>query len=657
MQLPSGTEFTSSPRVLSDFFWIGRYAERAEGLARLLIVARERYYEYGNRQETASSECVPVLLSALRRMSEDRDPKVPPAEDAPTVAEAPHLLWSLTADRLRPGSLAHSVERLGFAARSVRDQMSNDTWMVLAAVERTLSMSTPAPEEAEADGVHRLPEDTALADAHQQTLSGMLALSGLTAESLIHDAGWTMMDIGKRIERGLALVALLDATLTVVRGPDAERVITESALMACESSVVYRRLTLGRVSVGAVADLVLFDAENPRSLVYQLDRLRANLRSLSATASSRTVRLVDQISTRLRRARPGRTGRVRRRGPPSRACRPPQRSAKRPARIVRRHYPHPVVAARRHAADLGNRSAAGAAVSSRCYQITHSTEYTYSAVVTSSYGRSHLTPETPRQRRLAFDLHITPRPADRSTSRDAYGNISSYFHVAERHRALTVVSTSIVEVDPPPRAWYGQVRRWRRGSQPGLQGSVECLQPSSRWTCVHLKSPTRCGTMPHRVSFQCTLDRGHPRSEHPHLHRLHLPLRIDYRLHAGRRGAGRPEGVCQDFSTGHSLPSPNGLAASYVSGYLATDPPPGKDRMIGADATHAWAAVWTPENHWLSLDPTNDQLLDERYIVLGWGRDYADLPPLRGIIYTDSESSTIEVSVDVAPFDRSMVRA
>lgn len=88
VQLPSGTEFTSSPRVLSDFFWIGRYAERAEGLARLLIVARERYYEYGNRQETASSECVPVLLSALRRMSEDRDPKVPPAEDAPTVAEA-----------------------------------------------------------------------------------------------------------------------------------------------------------------------------------------------------------------------------------------------------------------------------------------------------------------------------------------------------------------------------------------------------------------------------------------------------------------------------------------------------------------------------------------------------------------------------------------
>ena len=73
--------------------------------------------------------------------------------------------------------------------------------------------------------------------------------------------------------------------------------------------------------------------------------------------------------------------------------------------------------------------------------------------------------------------------------------------------------------------------------------------------------------------------------------------------------------------------------------------------MIGIDATHAWAAVWTPQNQWLGLDPTNDQMVDERYIIVGWGRDYADVPPLRGIIYTDSESSVIDVAVDVAPFE------
>ncbi len=115
----------------------------------------------------------------------------------------------------------------------------------------------------------------------------------------------------------------------------------------------------------------------------------------------------------------------------------------------------------------------------------------------------------------------------------------------------------------------------------------------------------------------------------------------------------REGGVCQDFARlAIACLRANGLAASYVSGYLATDPPPGKERMHGVDATHAWAAVWTPQkNDWLGLDPTNDQLVDERYITVGWGgRDYADIPPLRGIIYTDSEHSVIDVSVDVAPY-------
>lgn len=112
------------------------------------------------------------------------------------------------------------------------------------------------------------------------------------------------------------------------------------------------------------------------------------------------------------------------------------------------------------------------------------------------------------------------------------------------------------------------------------------------------------------------------------------------------------EGVCQDFARlAIACLRANGLAASYVSGYLATDPPPGKERVFGIDATHAWAAVWSPGGEWLAFDPTNDQLIDERYIVVGWGRDYADVPPLRGIIYTDSEHSVIDVSVDVAPFD------
>lgn len=301
VELPSGTQFISSPRVLSDLFWIGRYAERAEALARLLIVTRERYHEFRSRREMPGSACIPVLLAALAELAGDESSPGESFTDA--VVAAPTMLWALTVDKWRPGSLAHSVEHLGLAARAVRDQMSNDTWMVLGAVERALARQAASPPNGAR--VRRAADDTALAAAQQQTLGAMLALSGVIAESMVHDAGWTMLDIGKRIERALALTTLLRATMTARRSPQAEQTITEAALVACESAVIYRRLNLGRVSVAAVAELVLFDAQNPRSLVYQMDRLRTGLRALpGSSGSSKPERLVDEITTRLRRLDP-----------------------------------------------------------------------------------------------------------------------------------------------------------------------------------------------------------------------------------------------------------------------------------------------------------------------------------------------------------------
>jgi uncharacterized alpha-E superfamily protein len=144
-----------------------------------------------------------------------------------------------------------------------------------------------------------------LAAAQAQTLSGMLTLSGVAAESMVRDVGWTMADIGKRIERSLWLTALLRATLTDVRSAAAEQTIIEATLVACESSVIYRRRTVGRVSVAAVTELMLFDPDNPRSLLYQLERLRADLKDLpGASGSSRPERLVEEIGTLLRRSHP-----------------------------------------------------------------------------------------------------------------------------------------------------------------------------------------------------------------------------------------------------------------------------------------------------------------------------------------------------------------
>lgn len=209
-------------------------------------------------------------------------------------------------DKERSGSLAQSVERLGLAARAVRDQMSNDTWMVLGGMDRAIAAAAAEYDEFRRSGdAPTRADDTVLAATQTQVLAGLLALSGLAAESTVHDIGWTIMDIGKRIERGLGLTALLRSTLTTERGRAAEQSVTESTLVACESSVMYRRRTRGKISLEAVADLLLFDADNPRSLLYQVESLRTDLKSLpSASGTSRPERLVEDLVTQLRRIDP-----------------------------------------------------------------------------------------------------------------------------------------------------------------------------------------------------------------------------------------------------------------------------------------------------------------------------------------------------------------
>jgi transglutaminase-like putative cysteine protease len=108
--------------------------------------------------------------------------------------------------------------------------------------------------------------------------------------------------------------------------------------------------------------------------------------------------------------------------------------------------------------------------------------------------------------------------------------------------------------------------------------------------------------------------------------------------------------VCQDYA--HFMVSglrSLGLGGRYVSGYLATRPPPGRPRPIGADASHAWVGCWVPDAGWLYLDPTNNRLCDESHATVAWGRDYGDVAPVRGVIFTEAKRSTMEVSVDMAP--------
>jgi transglutaminase-like putative cysteine protease len=111
----------------------------------------------------------------------------------------------------------------------------------------------------------------------------------------------------------------------------------------------------------------------------------------------------------------------------------------------------------------------------------------------------------------------------------------------------------------------------------------------------------------------------------------------------------RKMGVCQDYAhfTVACLRS-LGLAGRYVSGYLATVPPPGKERVVGADASHAWIGVWIPGAGWLYLDPTNNRVTDVSHATVAFGRDYSDVPPVKGVIFTESKKSKMKVGVDMA---------
>lgn len=299
---------------------------------------------------------------------------------------------------------------------------------------------------------------------------------------------------------------------------------------------------------------------------------------------------------------------------------------------------------------MGRHARTHGLVTPQRYRVRHRTTYRYSSVVTGSYGRGFLVPrDTGQQRCLTHRMHVDPAPADESRSRDAHGNLSTYFHITAPHTQLTVATDSVVEVRPAAGDGVAE-QPWEAARPAGPRHALHTefvldLQPPEITDAV-------------RDYAAPTFTPGRPL--HDAVTELTRRIHRDFRYRSGTTTVSTRvaevlaarAGVCQDFARlAIACLRAQGLAASYVSGYLVTEPPPGAPRLVGADASHAWAAVWSPAGHWLAFDPTNDQFVDHRYIVLGWGRDYADIPPLRGVIYTESQHSAIDVAVDVTPYE------
>lgn len=287
------------------------------------------------------------------------------------------------------------------------------------------------------------------------------------------------------------------------------------------------------------------------------------------------------------------------------------------------------------------------------YRVFHRTAYTYGDTVHDSVGQFHLVPRSlPWQVVSSHAVTVDPHPGDVDPDVDYFGNTVTYFHVTEPHERLAIEATSEVDVQTPAYDEHALAVPWETArplSQPHTRGAWQAAE-------FALESPRAQQTPETQEYAAASLVPGRPLGEAVTdlMHRIHADFEYDSTAttvtssvaEAMRKRAG----VCQDFA--HLALSglrAHGVAARYVSGYLATRPAPGKERVFGADASHAWIAVWLGGGEWLALDPTNDQWVDDRYVTVAWGRDYGDVSPVKGIIFTEATTSTLRVQVDVAP--------
>ena len=289
----------------------------------------------------------------------------------------------------------------------------------------------------------------------------------------------------------------------------------------------------------------------------------------------------------------------------------------------------------------------------RRYEVRHRTEYTYAADVTASFGRACLRPrETPTQRVLSHTIVIEPTPDVLEEHLDLFGNYSHHLEISAPHSRLLVEKTSVVAVHVPP-VDLGALDAWTVAEAADALRADPAVDPVER--AAFVLPSTLVALTDDVVAFARTLvwpDRPLGQAVAAVVHDLHA--QFAYAKGATSVTTTLPEllrtraGVCQDFAhLAVACFRAAGLPARYVSGYLETQPPPGQEKLEGSDATHAWASVQVPGGAWIDLDPTNDQLTDSRYVTTAWGRDFRDVSPLKGVIFTEGQGSRLAVGVDV----------
>lgn len=287
--------------------------------------------------------------------------------------------------------------------------------------------------------------------------------------------------------------------------------------------------------------------------------------------------------------------------------------------------------------------------------VVHETRYRYAPAVKTAQHMAHLKPTSnAHQEVLRHQLVITPSPAQQTEAVDVYGNTRAFFSLQSTHEKLTVIAESVVATRAAPRpdndmSWE-EVRerlRYHRGA---------AYDPAAEFVFASPNVPRHDEFLAYaRPSFPADrplLDAARDLMERIHAEFDYDPEVTDVSTPA-REALALRKGVCQDFA--HIMLAclrSLGLPARYVSGYLLTEPPAGKARLVGSDASHAWVSIYLPgragPGEWTDLDPTNNRAPGEDYVTLATGRDYSDVAPVRGVLHGGANHK-LRVAVTVTP--------
>lgn len=297
------------------------------------------------------------------------------------------------------------------------------------------------------------------------------------------------------------------------------------------------------------------------------------------------------------------------------------------------------------------------------FSLVHKTSYKYENTVSYCYNLAILKPRSFNgQDLIDYHLEISPKPTTYKENIDFFGNTVIHFSIENQLKELTVTATSKVTRNYEAQKDILSSKLFSTLTLKEAQEKLKKITEENIDAKQFLLDSILIKNISKEIKAYAAVSFQDDRSVFEASKELMKRIFTDFTFDPSFSTVATPidevmkakKGVCQDFAQlAIACVRSVGLPAKYVSGYIETLPPPGKEKLIGTDASHAWFSVFIPDFGWVDFDPTNNQIPKNQHIVTAYGRDYYDVPPLKGVIY-GSGKSTLKVAVDLRPFEESL---